>query len=180
MIDRLLKIHLEPVARDHRRGRMLRTLTRGWLAVAGTGLFLIGVHRSTGGISQWWFLLLFVATLIWSLVVRWRRQRAPLDFSTLARTLEAENPKLHARLLTAVEQKPDAATGELNFLQDRVIREALAEVAPAGGQAIAARPAWQRRRARAPHGRVAWVVPRRAATGGDSQPDGSRGHGDAR
>jgi hypothetical protein len=127
MIDRLLQIHLEPVARDERRGRLLRTLALGWLAAAGVGLFFIIVHRSTGWISPWLFLLLLLAALVWTFIV-WRRSKlAPLDFHTIARGIEAENPKLHALLLTAVEQKPDAATQELNYLQDRVIREALAE-----------------------------------------------------
>lgn len=127
MIDRLLQIHLEPVARDHRRWQMLRTLTLAWLAAAGAGLFFIFVHRSTGWISPWLFLVLLVATLVWTFVIWRRSKRAPLDFQTIARNIEAENPKLHALLLTAVEQKPDEATHELNYLQDRVIREALAE-----------------------------------------------------
>ena len=127
MIDRLLQIHLEPVARDQRRWQTLRTLTFGWLAAAGVGLFFILVHRSTGWISPWLFVLLLIATLGWTFVVWRRSQRKPLDFQTIARDIEAENPKLHALLLTAVEQQPDAATQELNYLQDRVIREALAE-----------------------------------------------------
>ena len=127
MIDRLLQIHLEPVARDQRRWQMLRMLTRGWLVAAGAGLFFVLVHRSTGWISPWLFLGLLVATLVWTFVIWRRSKRIPLDFESIARNIEAENPKLHALLLTAVEQKPDATTHELNYLQDRVIREALAE-----------------------------------------------------
>jgi len=127
MIDRLLQIHLEPVARDQRRWQMLRTLTRGWLVAAGAGLLFILVHRSTGWISPWLFLLLIGATLVWTFIVWRRSKRTALDFESIARNIEAENPKLHALLLTAVEQKPDATTHELNYLQDRVIREALAE-----------------------------------------------------
>ena len=127
MIDRLLQIHLEPVASDQRRGQTLRALARVWLAAAGVGLVLMFVHRSTGWISAWLFLLLVAGTLAWTFVV-WRRcLRVPLDFQGIARNIEAENPKLHALLLTAIEQKPDSTTHELNYLQDRVIREALAE-----------------------------------------------------
>jgi len=118
---------------------MLRTLTLGWLAAAGAALFFIIVHRSTGWISPWLFLLLSVATLVWTLVIWRRSNRAPLDFHIIARNIEAENPKLHTLLLTAVEQKPDAATQELNYLQDRVIREALAKDR---------RSLWRRRAAR--------------------------------
>jgi len=127
MIDRLLQIHLEPVARDERRAGLLRTLAVGWLAAAGVGLGLLLVHRSTGWVSAWVFLLLIVATLTWTFTAWRRSKRRPLDFQSIARNIEAENPKLHALLLTAVEQQPDPTTLELNYLQDRVIREALAE-----------------------------------------------------
>lgn len=127
MTDRLLQIHLEPAAYDQRRWQMLRTLTLGWLAAAGAGLFFILLHRATGWISPWLFLLLGFAVLVWSLIIWMRSKRASLDFQAIARNIEAENPQLHALLLTAVEQKPDAATQELNYLQDRVIREALAQ-----------------------------------------------------
>lgn len=127
MIDRLLQIHLEPVARDERRVRLLRRLAVGWLAAAGTALFFVLVHRSSGWVSPWLFLVLAIATLIWTFAAWRRNKRTPLEFGTIARSIEAENPKLHALLLTAVEQQPDPTTLELNYLQDRVIREALAE-----------------------------------------------------
>ncbi|MCW5553891.1 MAG: hypothetical protein KIS67_17260 [Verrucomicrobiae bacterium] len=127
MIDRLLQIHLEPVARAERRARLLKSLAVGWLVVAGAGLFFILRHRATGSISPWPFVLLGLVALIWT-VIAWRRsKRGSLDFQAIARNIEAENPKLHALLLTAVEQQPDASTQKLNYLQDRVIREALAE-----------------------------------------------------
>ncbi len=127
MIDRLLQIHLEPVARAERRARLLKSLAVGWLAVAGAGLFFILRHRATGSISPWPFVLLGLVALIWT-IIAWRRsQRGGVDFQAIARNIEAENPKLHTLLLTAVEQQPDASTQKLNYLQDRVIREALAE-----------------------------------------------------
>ena len=126
MIDRLLQIHLEPIARAHRRCQLLRALSRGWLAAAGVGLSFIMVHRATGWISPWVLLLLFVATLTWTLGIWRRHQQSPLDFQTVAQNIEAQDPKLHALLLTAIEQRPDSPTQELNYLQDRVIREALA------------------------------------------------------
>ncbi len=127
MIDRLLQIHLEPVARNERRAQLLRQLAVGWLAAAGIALFFVLVHRSTGWVSPWLFLLLAGGTVVWSFITWRRSKRAPLDFQSIARRIEDENPKLHALLLTAVEQQPDSETHELNYLQDRVIREALAE-----------------------------------------------------
>jgi hypothetical protein len=127
MIDRLLKIHLEPIARAHRRWRLLRTLTFGWLAAAAVGLIFVLADHSAGKISSWPFLLLFVAALAWTLVVWWRNRRSELDYNLIVRNIEQENPQLHAILLTAVEQQPDPATGQLNYLQTRVIQEALAQ-----------------------------------------------------
>lgn len=127
MIDRLLQTHLEPVARKERWTRLARTFTRGWLAVAGVGLGFILVYRATGWASPWLFLLLAGATLTWTFLLWRSNRRAPLDFPSLARRIEAENPKLHALLLTAIEQKPEAGTDTLSYLQERVIREALAE-----------------------------------------------------
>ncbi len=127
MIDRLLKTHLEPIARAHRRWRLLRALTFGWLAAAGVGLIFVLAHHSAGEISSWPFVLLLFAVLAWTLVVWWRNRRSELDYNLIARNIEQENPQLHAILLTAVEQQPDPATGQLNYLQSRVIREALAQ-----------------------------------------------------
>lgn len=127
MIDHLLRLHLEPVARDQRRIGLLRTLSLGWLAATTVAGLLILVHRTTGWASPWLFSLLFLPTVGWSLLTLRRARKQPLDFAGIARQIEREHPQLHARLLTAVEQKPDPATQELNHLQTRVIREALAE-----------------------------------------------------
>lgn len=127
MIDRLLQIHLAPVARDQQRTLLLRTLTRGWLTLAGAGLLFIVIHRATGWVSPWLLVLLLAAGLVWSFIAWRRNKKTPLDFQAIVRDIETENPKLHALLLTAIEQKPDDTTRELNYLQERVIREALAE-----------------------------------------------------
>lgn len=127
MIDRLLQIHLEPVARDERRRQLLHRLAVGWLAASGIALLFIIVYRSTGWVSPWLFLFLAGGTILWTLLIWRRSMRRPLDFHSIARNIEAENPKLHALLLTAVEQQPDAETHELSYLQGRVIREALAQ-----------------------------------------------------
>ena len=72
MIDRLLQIHLEPIDRDHRRWRLLRALSFGWLTAAALGLLFILVRYSTGWTSPWVFLLLLLGALGWT-VVAWRQ-----------------------------------------------------------------------------------------------------------
>jgi hypothetical protein len=126
MIDRVLKTHLEPIARDQRRWQLGRALNRGWLLAALIGLCFVGLRLVAGWTSPWVFLLLAFATLAWTLAICYRSWRRQIDYQGIARKIEAENPQLHKLLLTAVEQQPDPATGELNYLQARVIHEALA------------------------------------------------------
>jgi len=125
MIDRLLQSHLEPVARDYQRCQVWLELTRWWAIAAIVGLGIYLIHRFTGWSSAWLFSALVVVTVFGAAAVLYRARRTPLDYRALARRIEAETPELHALLLTAVEQQPDPATGELNYLQQRVIREAL-------------------------------------------------------
>jgi hypothetical protein len=126
MIDRLLKTHLNPIARKHRRWRLLRDLSLGWLALAGIGVLFILARHSAGLTLPWLFPVLVVALLAWTTLI-WRRSRHEMvDYQALARKIEKDHPDLHALLLTAIEQKPDKTTGGLNYLQERVIREALA------------------------------------------------------
>ena len=125
MIDRLLEKHLKPIARDYWRWQLWRPLTRCWAAMAVVGVALTMFHRWVGWWAAWVFPLFIAATAGWVLVVRRRWRRSEPDYREIARQIEREDPKLHALLLTAVEQQPDAATGQLNYLQQRVISEAL-------------------------------------------------------
>jgi len=125
MIDRLLQKHLEPIARDYHY----------WHLVARAGPMLGGdgdgghridsaasVHRLVGGVGL-------------SSVHRGDGCLGGVAPPTLAKkptrlphdcpANRGGEPKLHSLLLTAVEQQPATATGGLNYLQQRVIREAL-------------------------------------------------------
>ncbi len=125
MIDRLLQQHLEPIARDYHSWHLWRGLARCWSAMALVGLGLILLHRFTGWWAAWVFPLFVLVTVVWVVWLRqhWRRNKP--DCRAIARQIEAENPKLHSLLLTAVEQQPDSGTSGLNYLQQRVIHEAL-------------------------------------------------------
>jgi len=125
MIDRLLEHHLKPIARDYWRWKLWRGLARCWAVMALIGLGFILLHHFAGWSSRWVFPLFSLAAGAWALIIgrRWRKTRP--DYRSIARQIEQENPKLHALLLTAVEQRPDAVTGGLNYLQQRVVREAL-------------------------------------------------------
>jgi hypothetical protein len=125
MIDRLLKSQLEPLARKSRRWELWRALALCWLALAAAGLMVFLLEKLAGWSSPLIFLLLAVAALAAGVTVLRRFGARPVDCQGLARQIERENPELHALLLTAVEQQPSSPTGELNYLQQRVVLEAL-------------------------------------------------------
>ncbi len=63
---------------------------------------------------------LLAAVVCWAL----SRRRAR-DPHWLAQKIELAHPQLQARLLAAVEQRPEGPSGEYGYLQETVIREAL-------------------------------------------------------
>jgi len=125
MIDRLLKTHLEPIARDYRRWRLSRGLAWCWAALALVGVGFLLVRQLTGWSFPFVFPLLVLAAIVAALILWRRNSRDRFDYREIARKIEEQDPKLHALLLTAIEQQPDRATGGLTYLQQRVIGEAL-------------------------------------------------------
>jgi hypothetical protein len=67
------------------------------------------------------------ALALWLLVKRALASWEP-DYHAIARSVEQRHPDLHALLVTAVEQRPEKKGGVLNFLQQRVVANAVAEV----------------------------------------------------
>jgi len=127
MIAPFLKSQLEPVAQRQRRWRLQSQLAICWGAAALLGFLLVLVQRAAGASVPGLILLLGVATTIASAVIWKRTQKWEPDYRQIARRIEHEHPELHALLLTAVEQTPDLATGEFNYLQQRVIDEAVSQ-----------------------------------------------------
>ena len=115
--------HLDPLAQRQRTWRTRRALTACWVV----GLIMAATFWALN-VNSPATLPVLVAVLIIVTVLAMRRANdwRP-DYQDLARRIERDNPDLHAVLLTALEQEPDPKTGELNFLQQRVINEALAE-----------------------------------------------------
>ena len=125
MTNPLLHPLLEPISRDERRARLWRDLSRCWLVAIAVGLVLLVGRGFTDSFSWRPFMLVLGAMCVagaWTLY-RWRG--AGSDTTALVRKIESEHPDLHALLLTAAEQQPDPATGDYNYLQQRVIDEAL-------------------------------------------------------
>ncbi|HKP36278.1 MAG TPA: hypothetical protein VJT71_05430, partial [Pyrinomonadaceae bacterium] len=128
MIQPLLQSHLEPVAQRLRRLRLLRVFAWFWFGAALAGTALVVMGRLLGEPPAFLITAVFVLAAIIAIIVRQRLTAWTPDYRQMARDVEANHPDLHALLLTAVEQEPDRDTGHLNFLQQRVIDQAVEEI----------------------------------------------------
>jgi hypothetical protein len=128
MIERLLQSHLEPVARRHRQLRLWRSLAVCWAATALAGLLFLWLCTRFDFNRD--FLLIYLGIIFAAgLAVTFSYvRRGRTDYRNIARQIEAEHPDLHSLLITAVEQQPQSDTGQLSYLQARVIREAILEM----------------------------------------------------
>lgn len=123
MIDPILKVWLEPVVRRRRQYALSTRLASVWAGAALAGAGLLGLEHFTGHLPVLAPLVLLAAAAFafWF----WRQQRdAEADWRGIARNIEQGHPELHALLLTAVEQQTQAG-GRLNYLQQRVVQEAV-------------------------------------------------------
>src|SRR5262245_51334448 len=146
MIEPLLKSQLEPVVRRQRKWRRMRALALCWAVAALAGLLLVFCRPLLGGVYQLLIPVVMGGTVFATMLAWWRVGAWQPDYRAIARQIEQKHPELHALLLTAIEQRPDPATGRLNFLQERVVAEAIAESrshqwidAVSGGQLFAMR-----------------------------------------
>ena len=124
MIPPELLARLEPVARRHRRLQLRRELALCYGLAAIAGLGLIGLHGLTGFWSTALVRLLGVAAFASAIVIWWRWRKQPDDWHWVAHEIEARHPELNSLLLAAIEQQPQP-DGRLNFLQQRVVTQAL-------------------------------------------------------
>ncbi len=123
----VLKPYLEPVICRQQKWRKWRMMVFWWSTIglaAGLALILTKSGKPMPDHLVLWFTgILFAGTFI---VLFINRARGKVDYQKLARDIESKHPELHATLLTAVEQAPDPKTRRFNFLQKRVINEAIA------------------------------------------------------
>ncbi len=122
----VLKPYLEPVVRRQQKWRVRTRLLYWWgVVLAISTLFLI---RTVFGesISGQLAIGLFGLLLAGTFIILWiNTPRNNVNYQQLARDIEVKHPELRATLLTAVEQKPNSASGKYNLLQQRVINEAV-------------------------------------------------------
>ena len=125
MIEDALRKQLQPIADRRRRLYAAWRLSICWLTCALLGAGSIGVAwlwgwRSLSAVAA----LCTVAALATGWILRRSRRLQP-DYQALARMIEQQHPDLKALLLAAVEQQPQGPDGQLGYLQQRVIGEAV-------------------------------------------------------
>src|ERR1044072_8171909 len=123
--DRLLKNVLERGNQRQSKVRLWLTLASTWGIMVLLSVVVLVLEQQTGW-GSWLARPLLIATGIFAaLILAFRQTRAHVDWRQLARRIETKYPQLDGRLLTAVQQIAPAGA-ELNYLQHRVIDEALA------------------------------------------------------
>ncbi len=122
MIAPLLKSALAPVVDSHRRLRLCHWTTLWWLAGAAAGALLLALPEASRGR---WPAALLIGTAVGFFILRVLSRLWHPDFREIARRIERGHPELHALLVTAVEQRPDTRTGQLHYLQQRVVDDAV-------------------------------------------------------
>ena len=85
----------------------------------------MGLQRLTGWSTPLSLPLVATAGLVAAAVIWSRTRRGEADWRSLARQVESAHPKLEGRLITAVQQQVGSG-GEFDYLQQRVLEEAIA------------------------------------------------------
>jgi hypothetical protein len=125
MIESRLHHQLLALASLQRRVQMRRRLTTVCAGVAAAGLVLWLGHAFMGWNVQTARWLVFVGGLMVVGIVWQHERRRPLDLHAVAAAIERDHPEVRPLISTAVEQTPDPASRDFNFLQLRVIEHAL-------------------------------------------------------
>src|SRR5438309_3734510 len=124
MIDSLLKARLQAVADRQRQLQLWSKLAACWAIAAIVGLGLVALQRQGGWPSMLALPVIALLGVAAAVIVTARHRRAVADWRTLATQIEAHHPELDGRLLTAVQQ-PLQQDGQMNYLQDRLVQEAV-------------------------------------------------------
>jgi hypothetical protein len=116
---------LSRIARDYRRFELFKgvSLVLGIHVLLGVLLFVL--NRSAGISVPLVTQLLAISAFIVTAVVWIRAERLSFGPREIARQIEQDNPQLNTLLLAAAEQMPNDDTGRLNFLQQKLLAEAL-------------------------------------------------------
>jgi len=121
----LLAKQLEPLSRRRHYFRLACRLAGIWGLAALGALAVLGLQKAVGWFSIISLPLLGLIGLALATAVVLRSRRGDPDWRAIALEIEKAHPELQGRLLTAVQQDTPSP-GELDYLQLRVIEEAVA------------------------------------------------------
>jgi hypothetical protein len=133
MIEEALRKRLQPAVLRRRRLHLARRLSVYWLVAGLVGIGLIGANwlwgwtsdpagRGPWPIASW---ALCICTILATVFAVYKYHRAQPDYKAVARNIERQHSDLKALLLAAIEQEPQEPDGQLGYLQEWVIGEAL-------------------------------------------------------
>ena len=125
MIEDALRRQLQPIADRRRRLYLARRLSVCWLICALVGAGLLGAAWLWGWESSSAPAALSIAALVATGWIIHGSRRLQPDYLALARVIEQQHPDLQALLLAAIEQEPHGPDGQMGYLQQRVITEAV-------------------------------------------------------
>ncbi len=125
MIEKALRKRLRPIVNRRRRLHLAWRLSAYWLVSGLIGICLIGANWLWGWnspIANW---ALGIWTVLATVLALYKFSHMHPDYRAVARNIERQHPDMQALLLTAIEQEPKGLGGQLGYLQERVIGEAL-------------------------------------------------------
>jgi len=129
MIEKTLRKQLQPIVNRRRHLHLAWRLSAYWFVLGLIGSGLIGADWLWGWrapIANW---ALCIWTVLATILALYKFDRMKPDYRAAARNIERQHPDMQALLLTAIEQEPKALGGQLGYLQERVIGEALRHAA---------------------------------------------------
>ncbi|MCF6313636.1 MAG: hypothetical protein L3J39_14410 [Verrucomicrobiales bacterium] len=124
MIGDSLQRKLQPLKEAEDRIFVRWLVTALLLVGAGGGVLMLWLAAQGQWLASWVILLnLLLMVLAAGMAAFWKKRQA-FDIKRLADRIEGEFPDLQQLLVTAVEQQP-GKNGELSFLQQQVIEQAV-------------------------------------------------------
>ena len=125
MIEEALRKRIEPIVRRRRRLHLALRLSIYWLIAAFVGVVMMGANKLWGWGPPLAVALLCGAAVLATIVTIYKTRHIRPDYKAAARNIEQQHPEARALLLAAIEQQPEGPDGQLGYLQESVIGEAL-------------------------------------------------------
>ena len=125
MIEEALRKRIQPIVNRRRRLHLAIRLSIYWLIASLAGIGLMGANKLWGWGPPVAIALLCAAAVLATIVAFYKTRHMQPDYKAAAQNIELQHPEARALLLAAIEQEPEGPDGQLGYLQESVIGEAL-------------------------------------------------------